>query len=186
MNNEQLSQHLASPSTLPLSNSSELDCIRLSEHFHLAEFTRSDTAQRRGIDNTPSLSVVVRLSGLCHNVLEPLRRFANQPITISSGYRSKALNTAVGGVSNSQHMTGEAADIQLPYRAVQEGSKVSKVQDLELGKKWFEYLKTLPHDQLIWERDSPTSNHYWIHVSCRIDLSKNRNQCIPLLNKHSA
>ena len=145
---------------------------QLSQHFQLAEFTRSDTTQRRGIDNTPSLSVVVRLSGLCHNVLEPLRKFAGQPIIIGSGYRSPALNKAVGGVSNSQHMTGEACDIHLP--------------SIEVGKKWFEYLKDLPHDQLIWERDSPTSNHYWIHVSCRIDLSKNRNQCIPLLNKHTA
>ena len=145
---------------------------QLSQHFSLAEFTRSDTAQRRGIDNTPSLSVVVRLSGLCYNVLEPLRRFAAQPITISSGYRCKTLNTAVGGSTTSQHMTGEAADIHIP--------------SIEVGKKWFEYLKTLPHDQLIWERDSPTSNHYWIHVSCRIDLSKNRRQCIPLLTKRSS
>lgn len=142
---------------------------QLSQNFRLYEFTNSATAKARGIDNTPSLSVVVRLSGLCHNVLEPLRRFAGQPIIISSGYRSPALNKAVGGVSNSQHMTGEAADIHIP--------------SIEIGKKWFEYLKTLPHDQLIWERDSPTSNHYWIHVSCRIDLSKNRRQCIPLLTK---
>lgn len=149
-----------------------MDNEQLSQHFRLSEFTNSATAKSRGIDNTPSLSVVVRLSGLCHNVLEPLRRLAGQPIIIGSGYRSKALNTAVGGVSNSQHMTGEACDIRLP--------------SIEVGKKWFEHLKTLPHDQLIWEHENPNSSHYWIHVSCRIDLSKNRNQCIPLLNKHNA
>ncbi len=157
--------------------------VQLSQHFTLSEFTNSDTATRRGITNTPTLAATICLTALCHNVLEPLRRFANQPIVISSGYRSKTLNAAVGGASNSQHMTGEAADIHIPYKETKEGSKTIKVQDLDLGKKWFEHLKSLPHDQLIWERSSPNSPTYWIHVSCRIDLSKNRNQCIPLLTK---
>lgn len=159
---------------------------QLSQHFQLAEFTRSDTTQRRGIDNTPSLSVVVRLSGLCHNVLEPLRKFAGQPIIIGSGYRSPALNKAVGGVSNSQHMTGEACDIRPPLLSPR-GEKLNTEQQNAILQQWYEYIKrNLPHDQLIMERDSPKSNRYWIHVSCRIDLSKNRNQCIPLLNKHTA
>ena len=146
--------------------------IQLTTHFRLSEFLRSETASARGIDNTPSLEVVSNLQQLCIHVLEPLRAYFNTPIVVSSGYRSPALNKAVGGSATSQHMTGEAADLRIP--------------SFEVGKKWFEYLKTLPHDQLIWERDSHTSNHYWIHVSCRIDLNKNRNQCIPLLNKHSA
>lgn len=146
--------------------------IQLSTHFKLSEFLRSETASARGIDNTPSIEVVSNLQQLCVNVLEPLRAYFNTPIMVSSGYRSPALNKAVGGSATSQHMTGEAADLRIPSEAA--------------GREWFEYLKTLPHDQLIWERDSHTSNQYWIHVSCRIDLNKNRNQCIPLLNKHSA
>ena len=125
---------------------------QLSQHFSLAEFTRSDTAKRRGIDNTPSLSVVVLLSGLCHNVLEPLRKFAGQPIIIGSGYRSPALNKAVGGVSNLQHMTGEAADIHIPDEAT--------------GKRWFVWLMdNVPFHQLIWEKSTPSSTHHWIHVA---------------------
>ena len=144
--------------------------IQLSQHFRLSEFTRSATATKLGIDNTPPMEVVVALTALCCNVLEPLRRIVG-PITIGSGYRCAKLNAAVGGVKNSQHMTGEAADIHLPSTAT--------------GKKWFELIKTsLPHDQLIWERNSPTSTTYWIHVSCRVDVSKNRHQVIELLTKN--
>ena len=144
--------------------------IQLSQHFRLSEFTRSATATRLGIDNTPPMEVVVALTALCCNVLEPLRRFVG-PITIGSGYRCAKLNAAVGGVKNSQHMTGEAADIHLPSTAT--------------GKKWYEHIKTsLPHDQVIFERNSASSSVYWIHVSCKVDTSKNRSIAIPLLNKH--
>ena len=143
--------------------------IQLSEHFKLSEFVRSATATARGIDNTPTTEVIVALTALCCNVLEPLRRMVG-PIIISSGYRCPKLNAAVGGVSNSQHMTGEAADIHLPSTAT--------------GKKWYELIKTsLPHDQVIFERNSASSSVYWIHVSCKVDTSKNRNMAIPLLNK---
>ena len=144
--------------------------MQLSPHFKLEEFTRSATAQARHIDNTPNEEQIKNLKFLCDNVLEPLRlQFG--PIIIGSGFRCLALNTAVGGVKNSQHKTGEACDIHLPSN--------------EVGKKYFEFLKTLPvFDQLIWERDNPRSNHYWIHVSIKRS-GKNRKQVIPLLNKHS-
>ena len=144
--------------------------MQLSPHFKLEEFTRSATAQARHIDNTPNEEQIKNLKFLCDNVLEPLRvQFG--PIIIGSGFRCLALNTAVGGVKNSQHKTGEACDIHLP--------------SIEVGKKYFEFLKTLPaFDQLIWERDNPRSNHYWIHVSIKRS-GKNRKQVIPLLNKHS-
>lgn len=144
--------------------------MQLTQNFKLSEFTRSATASARGIDNTPSEKVVANLKSLCENVLQPLRDEFGA-ITIGSGYRCPKVNAIVGGVKNSQHMTGQAADIHLP--------------NLEVGKKWFEWLKThVEYDQLIWERDSPKSSHYWIHVSFRSD-GKNRKQCIPLLNKHS-
>ena len=144
--------------------------MQLSPHFKLVEFTRSATAQARHIDNTPDEEQIKNLKFLCDNVLEPLREQFG-PIIIGSGFRCPALNTAVGGVKNSQHKTGEACDIHLP--------------SIEVGKKYFEFLKKLPiFDQLIWERDNPRSKHYWIHVSIKRS-GKNRKQVIPLLNKHS-
>ena len=94
--------------------------IRLSEHFMLSEFTRSSTAERLGICNELDASnpldqnVIANLRNLCEQVLEPLRVHAGQPIIISSGYRSPALNQALRGAPRSQHLTGEAADIRLP------------------------------------------------------------------------
>lgn len=144
--------------------------MQLSPHFKLVEFTRSATAQARHIDNTPNEEQIKNLKFLCDNVLEPLREQFG-PIIIGSGFRCPALNTAVGGVKNSQHKSGEACDIHLP--------------SIEVGKKYFEFLKKLPiFDQIIWERDNPRSNHYWIHVSIKRS-GKNRKQVIPLLNKHS-
>ena len=144
--------------------------MHLSPHFKLVEFTRSATAQARHIDNTPNEEQIKNLKFLCDNVLEPLREQFG-PIIIGSGFRCPALNTAVGGVKNSQHKSGEACDIHLP--------------SIEVGKKYFEFLKKLPiFDQLIWERNNPRSNHYWIHVSIKRS-GKNRKQVIPLLNKHS-
>ena len=92
----------------------------------------------------------MNLAYLCHMVLQPLRdKFG--PIRINSGYRCPELNDAVGGVKNSQHMRGEAADIHLP--------------SVEKGLEYLAFLKTLPHvDQLIWEKKG-TQN--WIHVSAR-------------------
>ena len=144
--------------------------MQLSPHFKLVEFTRSATAQARHIDNTPNEEQIKNLKFLCDNVLEPLREQFG-PIIIGSGFRCPALNTAVGGVKNSQHKSGEACDIHLP--------------SIEVGTKYFAFLKKLPiFDQLIWERNNPRSNHYWIHVSIKRS-GKNRKQVIPLLNKHS-
>ena len=145
--------------------------MQLSPHFKLVEFTRSATAQARHIDNTPNEEQIKNMKFLCDNVLEPLREQFG-PIIIGSGFRCPALNTAVGGVKNSQHKSGEACDIHLP--------------SIEVGKKYFEFLKKLPiFDQLIWERNNPRSNHYWIHVSVKRS-GKNRKQVIPLLNKHNS
>ena len=77
----------------------------LTPHFKLSEFTKSSTATARKIDNTPSQEVISNLQALCQNVLEPLREYFNCPIIIDSGYRSPALNKAVGGVANSQPAT---------------------------------------------------------------------------------
>ena len=88
--------------------------LRLSEHFTLAEFERSATAQQYHIDNRCPSQYVPSLQQLCKTILEPLRAFAGQPKIISSGYRCNQLNIKVGGVYASQHTLAEAADILIP------------------------------------------------------------------------
>lgn len=84
--------------------------MNLSPHFSLAELTGSQVATRQGIDNTPVPAIIANLTRLAM-LLEQVRALVGAPITISSGYRSPALNKAVGGASNSAHVLGLAADI---------------------------------------------------------------------------
>ena len=132
--------------------------MKLSEHFELNEFTRSATADRLHIDNSIPEELIPNLKNLCQQVLEPLREHFGIPIVVSSGYRCPALNRAVGGVSNSQHLTGEATDIVMP--------------NLTEAFHWL--IDNVPFDQLGFESKGTTK---WIHVSCKLDLSQNR-QCI--------
>ena len=143
--------------------------MKLSDHFTLEEMTRSATASARNINNAlhpahpHDAAVIANLKHLCEEVLEPLRRHVGGPILISSGYRCPALNTAVGGATGSQHMTGEAADIHS--------------NSIEEGKRWVTWImEHCTFDQLLWERATPTSCHFWIHVSCRQNHSTNRQQ----------
>lgn len=135
----------------------------LTPHFRLSEFIRSATADAKGIDNTPPDSVIVRLLALCVYVLEPLRAVVGHPIVITSGYRCPALNTAVGGVANSQHMLGEAADIRCLDRAEAEALIAA-------------LNRVARFDQAIIERDKKGS--IWLHVSCKFDPDRNRRQVI--------
>ena len=126
-------------------------------------FEHSSTADRLGIDNRVPAALLPNLKTLCEVVLEPLRAFAGKPIVISSGYRCPALNRAVRGVSQSQHLRGEAADLHLPSIAE--------------GRTWFRWLiDNTTFDQLIWERNPQGT--YWIHVSCKADPRKNRNRVV--------
>ena len=88
--------------------------MQLSEHFELAEFLVSETAVRRGIANEPTPEIIDNLRRLCQLVLEPLRVKLARPVVITSGYRSPALNRAIGGSPASHHMQGRAADIIVP------------------------------------------------------------------------
>lgn len=142
--------------------------MNISANFTLEELCASKTAKARGIENVPGKQEIVNLCALTHKVLQPLRNAMLTSIHLSSAYRSVALNRAVGGVSNSQHMTGEAADICIDG-------------DMAKGKKWFEWIRThLDFDQLIWEHNN--AGVYWIHVSYRAD-GKNRRQVIGNLLK---
>jgi uncharacterized protein YcbK (DUF882 family) len=88
-------------------------CMRLSTNFTLSEFTKSQTATRKGLDNTPAEEHLANAKELFTNVVQPVRD--NFGVTvINSGYRGPALNEAVGGSSNSQHCKGEAVDIECP------------------------------------------------------------------------
>ena len=135
----------------------------ISKNFTLEELCASATAKAKGIRNNPGQTDIINLCALVHNVLQPLRNWWGRPIKIGSGFRSIALNNAVGGVRNSQHMRGEAADLCI------EG-------DLKQGREWFNWIKNhCDFDQLIWEHNSKDS--YWVHVSYRAD-GKNRRQAI--------
>ena len=142
---------------------------QISKNFTLEEFTASATAKAKGIRNNPGQTDIVNLCGLVHNVLQPLRKWWGKEVKIESGYRSFALNQAVGGVKNSQHMRGEAADLCIDG-------------DIQKGKQWFNWIKThCEFDQLIWEKNPKTGN-YWVHVSFRCD-GLNRRQVIDNLLK---
>lgn len=153
-----------------------METIKLSKNFRLSEFAKSETAARMGLNNYPPKSVINNLKNLCETVLQPLRSHFGVPIVISSGYRCAALNAAVGGVPNSQHKFGEAADIHIPLMDVvlQDGKKHT---DREIATRWLEWIRdNTDFDQLILE----TSNgmDFWIHVSCRPDHKRNRHQVI--------
>ena len=128
--------------------------MKLSEHLDLAEVTRSETAKRKGISNEPTPEHLENFKKLAQNIFEPIRKHFGVPIHISSGYRSKALNTAIGGSLTSQHCSGEAIDIDM------DGSSNGVT-----NKMVFEFIKAnLNFDQLIWEfgtKDAPD----WVHVS---------------------
>jgi len=87
--------------------------MKLSDNFSLSEFTKSQTALRNGIDNTPSEEVIENLKALCENVLQPIREYFLMPVFISSGFRCVELNHKIGSSISSQHVQGQAADIEI-------------------------------------------------------------------------
>ncbi len=141
--------------------------MNLSKNFTLEELTASATAKAKGIRNIPGVQEAVNLTALVHKVLQPLRE-ACGPVVVASGYRCPQLNKAVGGVSNSQHMTGEAADLFI------HGDKA-------YGQRLFDWLRAhADFDQLIWEHNAKGT--YWVHVSYKAD-GNNRRQVIGNLLK---
>ena len=144
--------------------------MKLTEHFDLSEFTRSATADRLHIDNTIPEELIPNLKNLCEQVLEPLREHFGIPVIISSGYRCNQLNKAVGGVPNSQHQKGEAADIILPASLSSNLSSLSS--KLSSLSSWFYWLLDNSHfDQIGYEQSGSTK---WIHVSCKLDPTQKR------------
>jgi len=132
--------------------------MNLSANFSLKELTKSDTATRLGIDNTPDEETIDNLKILCEKVLQPVRDHFGKPIKISSGYRSPELNSspAVGGSKTSDHCKGMAVDFEI------EGLSNPEVAT------WI--MENLTYSQLILEfyvQGQPNSG--WIHVSYNQD-----------------
>lgn len=122
--------------------------IKLSEHFTYDEMTRSNTAKRLGIINTPGPKELKNLQILCLQVLEPARNEIGHPLIVTSGYRCKALNKAVGGVAGSYHVMGMAADL--------------RIRDEEEGRRLVDALqKQTLCDMVLLEL---TRNSMWVHV----------------------
>jgi len=137
--------------------------MQLSGHFSLKELTQSQTATRKGINNTPSPEHIEGLTDLCVQVLEPTRRHFGKPMVITSGYRSEALCEAIGSKKTSQHAKGMAADFEMFG---------------EDNKTLAKYIKSnLIFDQLILEfYNSTDPNSGWVH--CSYDKNNNRKQSL--------
>ena len=127
--------------------------MQLSKNFWLEEFLKSQAATRFGLSNKPSPEYVENLRELAVNILQPIRDHFKLPVIINSGYRSAAVNRAVGGSATSQHSVGEAADIEIPG-----------ITTVALAK-WIQ--DNLNFDQLILEGFDPRQgpNSGWVHVS---------------------
>ncbi len=133
------------------------------KYFSITELVESQTGRRHNVREQfgPPKSVTDSLQKLVDNILDPLREKYGKPIKISSGYRSPRVNSIVGGAKNSQHLIGEAADIQ----AI-DGNNAALFNLIKEMK--------LPFDQLIWEYGT-TENPAWVHVSFG---SRNRRQIL--------
>ena len=126
--------------------------MKLSDNFSLYEFTKSQTAIRHNIDNTPTEKQIFNLRNLCVHVLQPVRNNFLQPVIISSGFRCAELNIKIGGSIKSQHVQGQAADIEVV------GVDNSHLSDF--------INDNLKFDQLILEfYDGVDPHSGWVHVS---------------------
>ena len=136
--------------------------MKLTENFSLNELTKAQTAERKGIDNTPSAEHQDNLKSLCEMILQPIRDHFGQVVSVSSGYRSPELCVAIGSSTQSQHAKGQASDFE-----------IFGISNKELA----DYIdQNLDYDQLILEywkgEDEPNSG--WVH--CSYTNGNNRKQ----------
>lgn len=149
--------------------------IKLTEHFTLSEFERSETAAKCGIDNRVPSHMIPALQNLCKQVLEPLRGFVGRLIVITSGYRCPALNVKVGGVISSQHTMGLAADLSLPKTCYTDWDDGRAHTDMEEAERWVEFIRQhTSFDQCILETHN--GRDFWLHVSCKVNAALNRHE----------
>ena len=136
----------------------------ISKHIRYKEGVYSNTATRRGIDNTPNEEQLDNMGLIADNIFEPLRSYVGGPIKINSFFRSPELNTAIGGSGKSQHCKGQAIDIDDTF---------GRMTNAEM----YHWIKEhLDFDQMIWEFGDD-DNPNWVHVSY-VSEKENRNRCL--------
>ena len=136
----------------------------ISKHISYKEATHSATALRRDLDNTPNDEQLKCMEEVAENLFEPLREWVGGPIKVNSFFRGKPVNTAIGGSRTSQHMKGQAIDIDDTF-----GYKTNA--------EMYHYIKdNLDFDQMIWEFGDD-DNPDWVHISY-VSPEKNRNRCL--------
>ena len=136
----------------------------ISKHISYKEGVYSNTALRRGIDNTPNEEQLANMKLIGEKIFEPLREYVGGPIKINSFFRSAKLNTAIGGSRTSQHCKGQAMDIDDTF-----GYKTN-------AEMYYFIKEQLNFDQMIWEFGDD-DNPNWVHVSY-VSPEKNRNRCL--------
>jgi len=136
--------------------------MQLSKNLSLREVTKSITAERLGVKNVPDKEDIANLIDIATHVFQPLRDHFDVPIAVSSGFRSKELNKAVGGSRTSEHMVGRALDLD------------ADIHGGVTNKEIFEFIKkNLEFNQLIWEFGND-ENPEWVHVSYHKGNNKKR------------
>ncbi len=143
---------------------------RISQYISYNEAIHSYTAKRLHIDNIPNELQLQAMRNVANKVFEPLREFVGNPIKINSFFRSYDLNKAIGGARNSQHMTGEAIDIDDTFGFMSNAEMFHFIKD------------NLDFDQLIWEFGDD-NNPAWIHVSYKLH-GKNRKQVLKAVKRY--
>lgn len=138
------------------------------KYFSISEMTRSDTARRLGIDNTPSDSIKKNLTLFINKVLDPIREDWGSPIIVSSGYRCPELNKAVGGVKTSGHQYGFCADLQVK-------GDLRKFSNFVI--EWMKEHQ-MKFDQIIWEK---SGNVTWLHFCWIGKDGKQRMKCFDII-----
>ena len=136
----------------------------ISKHISYKEGVYSNTAIRKGIDNTPNAEQKANMEKIAQNIFEPLRQWVGGPIKINSFFRCPELNKAIGGSSKSQHCKGQAIDIDDTFGVVSNADMYAWIKN------------HLDFDQMIWEFGDD-NNPNWVHISY-VSHKENRNRCL--------
>ena len=137
---------------------------KISKHISYKEGVHSNTAKRKGIENTPDEEQLANMKTLAEKIFEPLRKWVDGPIKINSFFRCPELNKAIGGSSRSQHCKGQAIDIDDTFKRASNSDMYYWIKN------------NLNFDQMIWEFGDD-DNPDWVHVSY-VSVKDNRNRCL--------
>lgn len=142
----------------------------MAQYFTLWELVKSETAEKKGISNFPSFDVVDHLRQLTEEILDPMREAWGGPLTVTSGYRCKALNKAVGGVPTSAHLEGWAADIR-------PADKRRTAKFILWAACWLEENR-INYDQAI---DEQVKGERWLHIALKSNDGRQRRQNLVIM-----